>query len=74
MTDINTKPQKDRLKNRRDIGRVVLPSEIMGATREHSSCCIGTEAKLVPGTRFPVQPNPDTAHRTRYDIQTKHVQ
>lgn len=36
----------DRLKNRRDIGRVVFLAEQMAAARELSSCCVGTEALL----------------------------
>lgn len=52
MTETKHKTPKDRLKNRRDIGRVVFPMEIMNAARELSSCCIGTEAKLEPKSRF----------------------
>ncbi len=35
-----------RLKNRRDIGRVIFPIEQLMAARELSSCCAGQEAML----------------------------
>jgi hypothetical protein len=34
------------IKDRRDIGKVVLPIEKLMAARELSSCCVGVEAAL----------------------------
>ena len=34
------------LRNRRDIGKVVLPIEKLVAARELSSCCVGVEAAI----------------------------
>jgi hypothetical protein len=34
------------VKDRRDIGKVVSPIEVMMAAREVSSCCVGVEALL----------------------------
>ncbi len=38
--------QKQPVKDRRDIGRVVPLIEKMEAAREFSSCCVGAEALL----------------------------
>ncbi len=38
--------ERDKSRNRRDVGRVVFLSEEMAAARELHSCCVGVEASL----------------------------
>lgn len=40
------------VRDRRDIGEVVFPIEIMIAAREISSCCVGVEAALEANSRL----------------------
>ena len=43
--------EKDRIRDRRNIGRVVSPIEQLVMARARSSCCAGQEALLASGWR-----------------------